>query len=81
MGDIGDGDPDDVAAGVFRIVIGMGVHGVVMVPRVRRIDGDQRHIAQVRPPGKACGLARVRLRHRPRRGKRRECHVHGSRSG
>ena len=45
--DVGNGDMDDVAALVGRIGIGRGVHRVVMVLRVGRIDGDERQIAPV----------------------------------
>ena len=38
---------DDIAALVGRIGIGRGVHRVVMVFRVGRIDGDERQIAPV----------------------------------
>jgi hypothetical protein len=62
MGHIGDGDPDDMAAGVLRIVIGMGVDRVVPVARIGRVDGDERQVAQVLAPAKARGFAGVRLR-------------------
>ena len=42
-GDIGDGDDDLDAAFIRRIVIGLGPHRIVMIARVRRIDGDERH--------------------------------------
>ena len=44
--DVGDRDGDDEAAGVCRIGIGLGVHRVVVVLGVGRIDGDERQ----RPP-------------------------------
>ena len=46
-GDVGDGDGDDMAAGIFRIGIGNAVHRVVVILGVGRIDGDERHIAPV----------------------------------
>ncbi len=41
-GDVGDGDMDDVAALVVRIVIGRGMHRIVVILGVGRIDGDER---------------------------------------
>ena len=81
MGDVGDGDADDMAAGVARVRIGHGVHGVVVVLGVGRIDGDERHIAPIlaalvrRRPGS------FRFGDRPRGQKRAECRERGSRSG
>ncbi len=46
-GDVGDGDVDDVAAFVVRIVIGRGMHRVVVILGVGRIDGDERQFAPV----------------------------------
>jgi hypothetical protein len=39
----------------------MGMHGVVPVARIGRVDGDKRQVAQVRAPGQARGFAGVRL--------------------
>ncbi len=46
-GDIGNGDADDVPARIFRIAVRLGVHGVVMVLGVGRIDGDERDVAPI----------------------------------
>jgi hypothetical protein len=40
-GDVGDGDPDDPAAGVLRVLVTLGVDGVVVIAGVGRVDGDQ----------------------------------------
>src|SRR5580704_8006068 len=61
MGNICDGDADDVAARIARIGVGHRVDGVVVILGVGRIDGDERYLAPV--------LARRRvsaLRYRPR---------------
>jgi hypothetical protein len=50
-GDIGDGDGEREAAVVLRIVVGRGVHRVVVVFRIRRIDGDERQLAPILAPG------------------------------
>ena len=49
-GDVGDGDPDDPAAGVLRIFVAGGVDGVVMVARIGGVDGDEGDFAQVFAP-------------------------------
>ncbi len=61
---------DDVAALVVRIGIGRGMHRVVMILRVGRIDGDERQLAPV-----LAAFQRRRLRvPRPRAPRRRrEC--------
>ena len=46
-GDVGDGDPDDVAAGVGGIVVGVGEDGVVVVAGVGGVDGDEGEVAQI----------------------------------
>jgi hypothetical protein len=46
-GDVGDGDPDDPAAGVLLVLVALGEDGVVVVAGVGRVDGDERDIAQV----------------------------------
>ena len=46
-GDVGDGDPDDVAPGVLRVVVGVGEDGVVVVAGVGGVDGDEGERAQV----------------------------------
>ena len=48
--DIGDRDVDDEAAFVVRIGILFGVNRVVVVLRIRRVDGDERHVAPVLAP-------------------------------
>ena len=45
MGDIGDGDIDDEAAGFVRRGISLGMHRIVVIFGVRRIDGDEGHAA------------------------------------
>ena len=59
MGDVGDGDEHDPAAGVLRVGVGLGVDGVVMVARISRIDGDQRHVAQIRAALRVGGWQRL----------------------
>ncbi len=61
MRDIGDGDPEDVPVGVLGVVVGFGKAGVVVVARVRRVDGDERDLAQILAAGEACGLLAVGL--------------------
>ena len=41
MGDVGDGDPDDPAAFVRWVVVRHRADRVVMVARIRRVDGDE----------------------------------------
>ena len=55
--DVGDGDPDDPAAGVRGVAVRLGEDGVVVVAGVRRVDGDEGDVAQVLAARKA-GLAR-----------------------
>ncbi len=62
MGDVGDGDRDHEAAGIVGIVVAHGVHGVVVVLGVRRIDGDERQRAPVLAAGKPRRLCRFRFR-------------------
>jgi hypothetical protein len=54
--DVGDGDGDDVAAGVARVGIGRGMDGVVVILGVRGVDGHKRQ----RPPVLAAGECRGR---------------------
>ena len=61
MGDVGDGDGEDVAAGVGRIGVRRGVHRVVVVLGVDRIDGDERDLAPVLAAFKTGGLRRMGL--------------------
>ena len=81
MGDVGDGDRDDVAAGIVRIGIGRGVHGVVVILGVDRIDGDERQLPPVLAAGERRRLCRVRLASAPRPETRAECRGRGWRSG
>ena len=64
MGDVGDGDADHEAAGIVGIVIARGVHGVVMVLGVGRIDGDERQLAPILAAGKPRRLGGLRFRRR-----------------
>ena len=49
MGDVSDGDPDDVAAFVGRIIVVMRVAGVVVVAGIAGVDGDERQMRQIFP--------------------------------
>ena len=51
MGDVGDGDADNVAARIARIRIGHRVDGVVVILGVGWIDGDEWHLAPVLAAG------------------------------
>ena len=51
MADIGDGDADDVAAGIARIAILFRMNRVVMIFRIRRVDGDEGNVAPVLAAG------------------------------
>ncbi len=51
---IGDRDPDDVSAGIIRRRVELGVHGVVVVLGVRRIDRHERHTSPIFTAGEAC---------------------------
>ena len=53
VGDVGDRDPDDVAAGVRRVLVGLGEDGVVVVAGVGGVDGDEGQRAQVLAPAEA----------------------------
>ena len=59
MGDIGDGDEDDMAALVGRIVIRPRPHRIVMVARIFRIDGDEGNGAQIGAPMRIDGFGRL----------------------
>ena len=61
VGDVGDGDVHDVAAGVAGIVVRGGVDGIVMVARVDGIDGDELEGAQVGAAGQPRRLELVGL--------------------
>ena len=41
MGDVGDGDADDEAAVIVARGVRLGMHGVVVILGVGRIDGDE----------------------------------------
>ena len=62
MGDVGDGDDDDEAALVAGIAICLREDGVVVVARVRRIDGDEGKRAQVGAALQSRRLQRLRFR-------------------
>ena len=47
MRDIGDGDVDDESAGIVGRGIRLGMHRVVVILGVRRIDGDEGHLPPV----------------------------------
>ena len=55
MRDVGDGDRDDMAAGIVRIGVGPGVDRVVVILGIDRIDGDERQL----PPVLAAGERRL----------------------
>jgi hypothetical protein len=52
MGDVRDRDAQHMAAGIGGIGVGFGVHRVVVILGVGRVDGDERHVAPVLAPGK-----------------------------
>ena len=60
MGDVGDGHAEDVAAVIVRRRVMLGVHGVVMILGVGRVDGDERH-----PPPVFAQILAVAERRRP----------------
>ena len=47
MGDIGNGHPDDMAAGIAGLIVGHGIDGIIAVARINGVDGDQGQIAQI----------------------------------
>jgi len=49
-GDVGDGDPDDPPAFIFRILVARRIDGVVVVARIGGVDGDEGDLAQVLAP-------------------------------
>ncbi len=61
MGDIGDGDPQDMPAGVFGVWVGLGADGIVAVARIGGVDGQQRQGAQILARTQWCGLGGIRL--------------------
>ena len=81
MGDVGDGDGDDEAAVIVRRRVRLGMHGVVVILGVGRIDGDERHVA-ASPRGRRASRAwRLPLRPACRGGTRAGWRGHGWRSG
>ena len=60
-GDVGDGDPDDPAARVARIVVRLGVDGVVVVAGVGGSMVTSGSVAQVGAAGEGRRLGRFRL--------------------
>ena len=61
MRDVGDGDGEDMTAGIVRIGIGRGMDRVVVVLGVDRIDGDERELAPVLASGEIGGARRMSL--------------------
>ncbi len=61
MGDIGDGDVDDEAAGILGVGVGPRIDRVVMVLGVDGIDGDEGDLAPVLAAVEAGGARRLRL--------------------
>ena len=59
MADIGNGDRKDKSSGVVGIGIGRGVHRVVVILGVHRIDGDERKLAPILAAGHADGFCRL----------------------
>ena len=47
MGDVGDGDAEDEAAVIVGRGVPLGMHGVVVILGVGRVDGDERNAAPV----------------------------------
>src|SRR3546814_7892731 len=47
VGDVGDGHQQVPAAGILRIVVGLGEDGIVEIARIGAVDGDQRQVAQI----------------------------------
>ena len=47
MGDIGDGDPDDMAAGIAGLIVGHGIDRIIAVAGIDGVNGDQGQIAQI----------------------------------
>ena len=73
MGDVGDGDGADEAAGVLRVLVRGGVNRVVVVLGVGRIDGDQRQVAPILALAQGHWLAAPPPRAGPRSGRRGGC--------
>ncbi len=61
MGNIGDGDVDDEPTVIVRRRIGLGLHGVVVILRVRRINGDERHLPPILAALQGSGLRGIRF--------------------
>ena len=61
MRDVGDGDADDEAAAIVGGRVRLGVHGVVVILGVGRIDGDERHAPPVLATAERRRLGGVRL--------------------
>jgi hypothetical protein len=61
VGDIGNRDVKNITAVVVGIAVGFGMHRVVVVLGVRRIDGDERHVAPVLAALQGRGLGRFGL--------------------
>ena len=62
MRHIGNGDPDDMAARVGRVIIGVRPAGVVVVPGVGGVYRYERQFAEVGSVPQIDGLCAFRLR-------------------
>ena len=79
--DVGNRDMDDVAALVVRIGVGRGMHRVVMILGVGRIDGDERQFAPVLAAFQTGRLRVLGFAHARSAKTLAEFHGRGSRSG
>ena len=61
MRDVGDGDGEDVPAGIVRIGIRRGMHRIVVVLGVDRIDGDEFELSPILAAGEIGGPRRMSL--------------------
>jgi hypothetical protein len=59
MGDVGDGDSEDVPAGIVGIGIPRGVDRIVVILGVDRVDGDKRELSPILAAGDIGGLRRM----------------------
>ncbi len=78
---IGNGDIDDEAASVVRIRIGLRMRRVVVILRIRQVDGDERHVAPIFTSLQIGRLCRAGLHALPRAGTAGGCRARRSRSG
>ena len=61
MGDIGDGDPDDMAARIAGLIVGHGVNRIIAVTGIDGVNRDQGQITQILAPLQANGGGLVGL--------------------